>query len=96
MSKTTHLIPQATSRTDDSEVLAAIEKAFAKSRGSTSNVWTLGVRNVDGIVYREVLVNSLDQLPAVSNALAKLGFAEEMDEEGGMIDGYDATFRKGK
>lgn len=94
MGKSTSLVPEATIPSDDSKVLAEIEATFRRALGATDDIYRGGIRNSDGIVYREVTMNSFEQLPALANRLHKLGFTQEMDEEGGMIDGYDATFRR--
>lgn len=94
MGKSTSLVPEATIPSDDSKVLAEIEATFRRALGDTDSTYRMGIRNSDGIVYREVTMNSIDQLAAIANRLHKLGFTQEMDEEGGMIDGYDGTFRR--
>lgn len=94
MGKSTSLIPEATIPSDDSKVLAEIEATFRRALGDTDSTYRMGIRNSDGIVYRQVAVNSFEQLAAITNRLHKLGFTQEMDEGGGMIDGYDATFRR--
>lgn len=93
MVKSTRLLPETVAAENDSQVIAAIEATFKRAMGSTSDTYTAGIRNESGIVYREVLFDSFEQLPSLANRLRKLGFTEEMDEEGGMIDGYDATYR---
>lgn len=93
MVKTTTLIPDETAHGDDSKVVAAIEATFKSALGETNSSYMAGIRNESGDIYREVTFDSFDQLPSLSNRLRRLGFTEEMDEEGGMIDGYDATFR---
>ena len=93
MVKTTRLIPDTVTAENDSKIEAAIQATFKGALGDTDSVQTIGVRNTEGVVYREVQINSLDQIASLTNRLHKLGFTIEMDEEGGMIDGYDATFR---
>ncbi|MEN2384188.1 hypothetical protein [Comamonas sp. A7-5] len=94
MSKTTSLIPETTIPSNDSKVIDAIEATFKRALGETDSTYTAGIRNADGIVYRKVIMDSFDQLLTLSDRLSKLRFTEELDEDGGLIDGFDATYRQ--
>ncbi|WP_313605800.1 hypothetical protein [Comamonas jiangduensis] len=93
MVNSTQLIPDTAAASDDSRFMAAIETTFKRALGATNVTYRAGIRNESGVIYREVVMDSLDQLPALTNRLRKLGLIEEMDEEGCMVDGYDVTYR---
>ena len=75
-------------------MVEAIRQTFAYSAGSSRSAWLGGVRNDEGVVYREVALDSFDQLLAFSNRLQKMGFAEEVIKQTARIESYDLTFRK--
>jgi len=81
---------------EDEKVLNALSATMKKDiEGSTA--FTAGIRNSEGIVYREVTLYGLNQAMGFANRMDKAGFIDEMPDDGGQIDGYDTTFRlKGK
>lgn len=86
----TQLIEGVSLRSNDDELLAAINK---KSREGGGLTMSIGIRNDAGEVYRSVKTLGMGEFIAVVSLLAdQFGMTDELAEKTGMRWGFDAIF----
>jgi hypothetical protein len=78
---------------DDLQVIRALLQAAVPTEEPLRE-YRIGIRNVQGAVYRMVRLCSLAEKSRFRTAMTALGFEEESGLAGAPLDGYDATFAR--
>lgn len=86
----TQIIDGANPRTNDQDVVTAVE-AQARGNGGGATM-VIGVRNEGGALYRRFHVTGLGDFMGAVGALQDLGMQDELANETTMREGCDAIF----
>lgn len=78
---------------DDRSVIRALVQAAIPTEERLSE-YRIGIRNMEGRIYRLVRLYSLAERTRFTSAITALGFVEESGLWGARTDGYDVTFRR--
>ena len=87
----TKLIDGVLPLANDEEVLAIITDETDPHGGR--GVYTVGIRNAQGSVYRLVNPETLGETTGVMEGLKALGFVDELNDVQGMREGCDSIMR---
>lgn len=93
MPATSKQIPNVAIGEKDEKVLKAIETTQKRDIEGSAR-FTAGIRNGTGLVYRVVTLYGLSQAIGFADRMTKIGFVDEMPDDGRMIEGLDTTFRQ--
>ncbi len=78
----------------DAEIKQAIERAMRHPDDPVST-WRIGVKNEDGVVYRIVALNSLNQWLDFVQDAEQMGLVDELEDAMDLVQGFDSILRPG-
>lgn len=88
----TKLIEGTDPRTDDQEILAAINTETDSEFGGGGHAMVIGIRNNAGKIYRAFRVEGMGDYMRAVFALNELGLKDELQDLPSMREGCDSIF----
>lgn len=90
----TTLISGTTASSNDDAVMKAIESESADIKAVKLQRMKIGIRNENGGIYRAIGVTGLTEFLDVIQKLLDLNYVDELKDNSGTVDGYDAIFSR--